>query len=104
MSFNEVLTRGMSLSKIGLCPLLSVAWAAWAELRHLPTSLGYVGAWSMPISVAGGPVLGTFGTYYRLSRMPTTKERKGVELLVAAAALVLAKPPSTGIANCSAAL
>jgi len=76
----------------------------WAELRHLPTSLGYVGAWSMPISVAGGPVLGTFGTYYRLSRMPTTKERKGVELLVAAAALVLTKPPSTGIAKSSAAL
>jgi len=62
----------------------------WSELRHLPTSLGFVGAWSMPIMVSGGPVLGTFVTYYRGRRIPTTQERKGVEFLAAAAALVLA--------------
>jgi GAF domain-containing protein len=66
----------------------------WAELRHLPTSLGYVGAWSMPIVAPGGPVLGTFGTYFRTRRSPTTVERHGVELLAAAAALVLTQAES----------
>jgi GAF domain-containing protein len=44
----------------------------------------------MPILAPGGPVLGTFGTYFRSRRAPTTEERKGVELLAAAAALALA--------------
>lgn len=62
----------------------------WAELRHLPGSLGYVGAWSMPIKAADGRVLGTLGTYYRERRMPTEDERRGVEVLAHAAAIVLA--------------
>ena len=62
----------------------------WEELRHLPCSLGYVGAWSMPIKAPDGRVLGTFGTYFRERRLPTTAERDGVELLAAAAAEVLA--------------
>lgn len=36
----------------------------WAELRHLPMSLGFVGAWSMPIKGSNGRVMGTFGTYF----------------------------------------
>lgn len=63
----------------------------WAELRHLPSSLGYVGAWSMPIKSPDGTVLGTFGTYFRDRRTPTPEERRGVELLASTAALVLAK-------------
>ena len=63
----------------------------WAELRHLPHSLGFVGAWSMPIKSPDGTVLGTFGTYYRDRRSPTPEERRGVERLAAAAALVLAR-------------
>lgn len=62
----------------------------WAELRHLPCSLGYVGAWSMPIKSPEGTVLGTFGTYFRDRRAPTPEEQNGVETLAAAAALVLA--------------
>ena len=62
----------------------------WAELRHLPLALGFVGAWSVPIKSSGGTVLGTFGTYFRERRSPTPEERSGVELLAAAAALVLA--------------
>jgi GAF domain-containing protein len=62
----------------------------WAELRHLPMALGYVGAWSMPIKSPQGKVLGTFGTYFRERRMPTEIERRGVEQLAAAAALALA--------------
>jgi GAF domain-containing protein len=62
----------------------------WAELRHLPTSLGFVGAWSMPIKApGGGSVLGTYGTYFRQRRTPTLREQKAVKLLATAAALVL---------------
>lgn len=61
----------------------------WAELRHLPRSLGYVGAWSQPICSADGRVLGTFGTYFRVQHVPTAEERSGVERLAAAAARVL---------------
>src|SRR6187200_583368 len=44
----------------------------WAELRHLPLALGFVGAWSMPIIARdNGAVLGTFGTYYRDIREPS---------------------------------
>jgi GAF domain-containing protein len=63
----------------------------WAELRHLPLSLGYVGAWSVPIKSPQGKVLGTFGTYFRDRRSPTPEERAGVELLASVAALVLAE-------------
>lgn len=62
----------------------------WAELRHLPLALGYLGAWSQPIKSPDGQVLGTFGTYYRASRPPSAEELAGVERLAAAAARVLA--------------
>jgi len=62
----------------------------WAELRHLPLAIGYVGAWSMPIKAPDGEVLGTFGTYFREHRTPTPDERRGVERLAATAAKVLA--------------
>ena len=63
----------------------------WAELRHLPLSLGYLGAWSVPIKSPQGTVLGTFGTYFRTRRLPTEEEERGVESLADAAALVLAE-------------
>lgn len=58
----------------------------WAELRHLPLALGFVGAWSFPIKSARGEVLGTFGTYFREQRRPTPAEREGVALLASVAA------------------
>jgi GAF domain-containing protein len=61
----------------------------WAELRHWPLSLGFVGAWSVPIKSSEGKVLGTFGTYFRNVRLPTPEEKRSTELLAAAAALVL---------------
>ncbi|MDP3759246.1 MAG: GAF domain-containing protein [Ramlibacter sp.] len=61
----------------------------WAELRHLPLALGFLGAWSMPIKAADGRVLGTFGTYFREHRWPTAKEREAVALLASAAALAI---------------
>lgn len=60
--------------------------ARWAELRHLPMSLGFQGAWSMPIKDAQGRVLGTFGTYFREKREPTDAERRAVTVLAAVAA------------------
>lgn len=88
-------------SRVGTCAAAAATGAVvvtpdfaaddkWAELRHLPHSLGFVGAWSMPIKSPDGTVLGTFGTYFRDRRTPTAEERTGVERLAAAAALVLA--------------
>lgn len=61
----------------------------WAELRHLPIALGFIGAWSMPIKDAEGRVLGTFGTYYRIARRPSAAEQAGISRLAQAAAHVL---------------
>jgi GAF domain-containing protein len=61
----------------------------WAELRHLPLSLGYLGAWSLPIKSDADEVLGTFGTYYRAVRSPTEREIATVRRLAAFAARVL---------------
>ena len=61
----------------------------WAELKHLPLSLGFVGAWSMPIKLEDGRVIGTFGTYFRQKRKPSQEEIEGIQSLSTAAAKVL---------------
>jgi GAF domain-containing protein len=61
----------------------------WAELRHLPIALGFVGAWSMPIKDSEGKVLGTFGTYYREQHSPSAEEIEAVRILAGATAKVL---------------
>lgn len=66
----------------------------WAELRHLPLALGFVGAWSMPIKSSTGKVLGTFGMYHRDIREPTPKELTAVGQLAAIAARALEKMSS----------
>lgn len=63
----------------------------WSELRHLPMSLGFLGAWSMPIKAQEGHVLGTFGTYFREHRSPTPSERQAVALLAGVAAQAIAR-------------
>ena len=62
----------------------------WSELRHLPLSIGFRGAWSMPLTSEAGDVVGTFGTYFRESREPTPQELADVAALapVAARAIV----------------
>jgi hypothetical protein len=52
-------------------------------------ALGFIGAWSQPIKSPEGRVLGSFGTYFRTNRTPTAEERRSIELLAQAAALVL---------------
>lgn len=71
----------------------------WAELRHLPMSIGYVGGWSHPIQSAAGRVLGTFGTYFREKRLPQPEEVALVKALLPLAAraiesLVPARAPA----------
>jgi GAF domain-containing protein len=63
----------------------------WAELRHWPLSLGFQGAWSLPIKSPQNTVLGTFGTYFRVRRRPTPEEHRSVERLAAVAALALSR-------------
>jgi GAF domain-containing protein len=70
--------------------------ARWSELRHLPMSLGFAGAWSQPIKAESGRVLGTFGTYFRVRREPTAQERETVGLLAVLAAQAIAASPSYG--------
>jgi GAF domain-containing protein len=60
--------------------------ARWAELRHWPRVLGFLGAWSRPIKSAEGRVLGTFGTHFREHRLPSDEERAAIAFLVAIAA------------------
>ena len=60
----------------------------WAELKHLPMALGFVGAWSMPIK-KDGRVLGTFGTYYRDRRQPCPTDIARLTTLADAAAWVI---------------
>jgi GAF domain-containing protein len=61
----------------------------WAELRHLPLALGFVGAWSMPIKTPEGKVVGTFGTYFREQRKPSQDEINAIQSLAEAAADIL---------------
>lgn len=68
----------------------------WAELRHLPLALGFVGAWSMPIKGSDRKVLGTLGTYFKERRSPSPQEVKDVEVLAAAAGLVLERYEKAG--------
>lgn len=63
----------------------------WAELRHLPLSLGYVAAWSVPIKASEGRVLGTFGVYLRTRRPPTQDELAYTEALARAASIALSR-------------
>lgn len=61
----------------------------WAELRHLPSALGFVAAYSIPIKNAEAQVLGTFGVYLPEEGEPSVEQMSGVELLATAAADVI---------------
>lgn len=61
----------------------------WRDFKALPLNLGLRAAWSMPIRSAAGRVLGTFGTYFRECREPTTLEREIVGVLSKTAAVAI---------------
>ncbi|MGE5500453.1 MAG: sensor histidine kinase [Ignavibacteriales bacterium] len=67
---------------IDACPM-------WQPLKALPLGLGLKAAWSQPILSHDGQVLGTFGTYFRQRRAPTSLERRLVETLAHTAALAI---------------
>ena len=65
--------------------------AKWAELKHLPLAIGYRSASSVPIKGAAGKVLGTFGTYYREPRTPSSEEMAATTRSADVAAAALAQ-------------
>ena len=68
----------------------------WAELRHLPLALGYVGAWSVPIKRSNGTVLGTFGIYRREPGEPSADELATVQALAGTAAAAVERAARQG--------
>lgn len=62
----------------------------WSELKHLPLSIGYAGAWSVPIKNKENFVLGTMGVYETSAKLPHANDVSGIELLTKAAAHILA--------------
>lgn len=61
----------------------------WSELKHLPLSIGYTGAWSVPIKDDTDYVLGTIGVYQRFIIEPDQDPKNGFQLLTKAAGHVL---------------
>ncbi len=61
----------------------------WSELKHLPLSIGYIGAWSVPIKNKHNCVLGTMGVYEKSAKLPHADDISGIELLTKAAAHIL---------------
>lgn len=66
----------------------------WSELKHLPLSIGYAGAWSVPIKNKHNFVLGTMGVYEKSAKLPHANDVSGIELLTKAAAHILASVDS----------
>jgi GAF domain-containing protein len=66
----------------------------WSTLKHLPLALGFLGAWSMPIKNSAGRVIGTFGTYFREEREPTSEERAIIAFLVDLAGAAIETNPT----------
>ncbi|WP_299310473.1 EAL domain-containing protein [uncultured Halomonas sp.] len=57
----------------------------WERFRDAALAEGFRACWSSPVITADGQLLGTFGTYYRVSRTPTPASER---LLRQAAALI----------------
>lgn len=65
----------------------------WAELKHLPLSIGYRGAWSVPIKGSDDCVIGTFGTYLTDTRVPSVEEIDGTRLMAKTVASIIGHEP-----------
>jgi hypothetical protein len=61
----------------------------WSELKHLPLSIGFIGAWSVPIKDQQNFVLGTIGVYQSIIKAPHHDDKIGLELLTKAAVHIL---------------
>lgn len=98
--FNQAIDGLVARADLGTCSVAAVtakvvitpdfeADPKWADIKHLPLGLGLKGAWSRPIVARSGKVLGTFGTYFRECREPTSLEQQIVEILSHTAALAI---------------
>jgi len=63
----------------------------WAEFKTVPLAPGLRAAWSLPIRGSDGKVSGSFGTYFRECRGPTTFEREIVGVPAKTAAIAIEK-------------
>lgn len=77
-----------ALCQVVITPDFSTS-PGWKGISHLPINIGFKGAWSMPIVGRDGAVLGTFGTYFRECRGPTTLEHAVVDVLARTAAIAI---------------
>jgi len=98
--YNQAIDGIKARADLGTCSVAAVtgkvvltpdidADPKWAPIKHLPGQLGLKAAWSRPILARDGKVLGTFGTYFKSCREPTTTESQVVEILSHTAALAI---------------
>lgn len=66
----------------------------WREFKDLALPLGLRAAWSLPIVSSKGKVLGTFGTYFRQCREPSSWEIEMVSMLAKTASLAIERHQS----------
>src|SRR6267378_2391230 len=61
----------------------------WADYRALALAHGLRACWSTPILSSDGKVLGTFATYYREPRSPTTQDHNLIEQVTHLASIAI---------------
>ena len=61
----------------------------WADFRDLASAHGLRACWSTPILSSAGKVLGTFATYYREPRGPSSQEQNVVERITHLAGIAI---------------
>ena len=72
--------------------------AEWSGLKHLALGAGLKAAWSVPIISSNNRVLGTFDTYFREARPPSTEEQEIVALLTHTAAIAIERQQAADLA------
>jgi PAS domain S-box-containing protein len=61
----------------------------WADFRDLASAHGLRACWSTPILSSAGKVLGTFATYYREPRSPSSQEQNVIERITHLAGIAI---------------
>jgi PAS domain S-box-containing protein len=61
----------------------------WADFRDLASAYGLRACWSMPILSSAAKVLGTFATYYREPRSPSSQEQNVIERITHLAGIAI---------------
>jgi GAF domain-containing protein len=66
----------------------------WVDFKNLALEFGLRACWSTPIISSVGSVLGTFALYHRRPMMPTTRDRRVVDMLAPTAAFIIERARS----------